>query len=107
MNRNKKTTAPDGVVNLDALIIEIKSMISSYSREIILVRSLNHIISKLNVIQEILQYNHRLPMQQVEEAVKEICKDDKSLNGVDIRFNFKNRFEEIDETKIGRIVANL
>ncbi|MUH37076.1 hypothetical protein D9O36_14585 [Zobellia amurskyensis] len=107
MKIQEKNIAPDGVVNIETLIIDIKSMISSYSREPNLVRSLNSIISKLNTIREILHYNHRLPMQQIEERIKEICKEDKYLNGVEIRINFTKKFGEIDETKIGRLTANV
>lgn len=104
--KNKKCLS-DGNVQIDEVTKDLHNMIYLNNPDTALVRSLHHLISKLTIVKEIMDYNPRLPLYQIEQVIISICREDPYLNGVDIRINFLNKYDSIDESKIGRIKVNV
>ncbi|WP_419211125.1 hypothetical protein ACNR9Q_10260 [Maribacter sp. X9] len=86
---------PDGYVQIDEVIKDLHNLIYQRSSDIWLVRYLNQLISKMNVTKEIISYNPRLPLQQIEQKIIEMCKG-ASYHGVNISISFITKYPERD-----------
>ena len=97
--KNKKIM-PDGYIQIEEVIKDLNNLIYQRSGDIWLVRSLNHLISKLNITKEIISYNPRLPFQQIEKEIIDMCKG-KSYHGVLLPISFITKYPERDMSNFG------
>lgn len=100
MEKETKTFLPDGYVQIDEVVKDIAHLIYMHNGNIMLVRSLNLLITKLNVAKEIICYKPRLPWQQIEQRMKEMCHG-REIHGVYAIFNFTSKFPIGDLSKYG------
>jgi hypothetical protein len=70
-------------------------------------RIIDNLIAKVNIILEIYRYNPRLPLYDIEQAIIELCKEDKSMQGATVQIIFKSKFQDIDMGKLGTIKVNV
>ena len=89
MEKDTKIFLPDGYVHIDEVVKNIAQLIYTHNGNIMLVRSLNLLITKLNVAKEIISYMPKLPLYQIDQAVISMCNEDPNLNGVYIKLLFK------------------
>ena len=68
-----------------------------------LVKTLNDLIIKLEIIIKKLNYNPRLPWYDIEKEVIDICKMDKSSHGVNSKLLFTSKFGVIDESRLSNL----
>lgn len=107
MEKGKEKMSPDGYVQIDEVIKDISSLTHQYSNDIMLVRLLNQLISKLNIAKEIICFLPKLPLHQTEQAISSLCRKDTSLHGVQVLFLFKTRSQNTDYAKIGKLTFNI
>ena len=89
---------PDGLNVLEDIRKDLLSAYSNINQSDFKVSMLNNLISKINIAIQILTFNPRLPLFQIEERIKEICNNDKTTNGVVVEIQFSERFEKIDKS---------
>lgn len=106
MRTKSKRTLPDGYVQIDEAIRDISNLVYMHRDNITIVRSLNLVHNKLNVTKEIISYNPRLPFQQIEKRIIELCKD-ATCHGVNITISFIKKYPENDKSKFGYLQVNI
>ena len=101
MKKENKKFLSDGYVQIDEVVKDINRLIYTHNENIMLVRSLNLLISKLNVAKEIINYMPKLPLHQIEQIVITACKEDPYMHGMHLTLLFKERSQITDFGKIG------
>jgi len=103
---NKKFL-PDGYVQIDEVIKDINRLIYTHNENIMLVRSLNLLVTKLNVAKEIISYMPKLPLHQIDQVVISMCNEDPNLHGVHIKLLFKSRNRITNYGKMGELTVEI
>tara|TARA_R110000744_G_scaffold316945_2_gene423625 strand:- start:15058 stop:15390 length:333 start_codon:yes stop_codon:yes gene_type:complete len=103
MEKENKKFLPDGYVQIDEVVKDIAHLIYMHNGNIMLVRSLNLLLTKLNVAKEIISYMPKLPLYQIDQAVISMCNEDPNLNGVYIKLLFKSRSKNTNYGKMGKL----
>ncbi len=107
MEKETRTFSPDGYVQIDEVVKDIAHLIYMHNGNIMLVRSLNLLITKLNVAKEIISYMPKLPFYQIDQAVISLFKKDTSLHGVYIKLLFKSISQITDLSKMGELTVEI
>ncbi|WP_299799201.1 hypothetical protein [uncultured Maribacter sp.] len=107
MEKETKTFLPDGYVHIDEVVKDIAHLIYMHNGNIMLVRSLNLLITKLNVAKEIISYMPKLPLYQIEQVVKKACIEDPYMHGMHLILLFKKRSQITDFGKVGKETVNI
>ena len=104
--KNTNTYIPDGLIILKEIR---KDLLSAYANNdsSLSVKTLNNLITKINIAIQVISYNPRLPLYQIEDRIKEICKEDNSTHGVTCNFLFTTKFGKIDYSKLSVLNINL
>tara|TARA_R110000765_G_scaffold2912_1_gene9068 strand:- start:27885 stop:28217 length:333 start_codon:yes stop_codon:yes gene_type:complete len=102
METQNKKYLPDGYVQIDEVVKDIAHLIYMHNGNIMLVRSLNLLITKLNVAKEIISYMPKLPLYQIEQVIINACKEDPYMHGMRLTLLFKERSQITDFGKIGK-----
>lgn len=106
MNVTKNTNLHklDGLMQIEELY---KDLLRLSSTTQLTPRVINNLISKVNIIIEIIRYSPRLPLFQVETSIKDICKRDPSTQGVIVEILFSKKYGEIDKTRLSKLIVNV
>ncbi|WP_178989530.1 hypothetical protein [Winogradskyella schleiferi] len=103
--RNQNTLNKSEILKrLEALYSD---MLSLRVNDILKVRVIDNLISKVNIIIEIIKYNPRLPLYDIENAIINLCKEDNSINGVNIQILFNKKFDDVDKNKMAYLIVNV
>ncbi|MEP2058023.1 MAG: hypothetical protein ABJJ05_09470 [Maribacter litoralis] len=100
MEKENKKFLPDGYIQIDEVIKDITQLVNTHNGNTMLVRSLNHLVTKLNIAKEIINYSPRLPFQQIEQKLKEMCKGNE-IHGAHVTFHFDSKYPNGDLSKFG------
>ena len=97
---------PDGLAMLEEIQ---KDLLSAYTNtnNSLSVRMLNSLITKVNIAIQIITFNPRLPLYQIEQNITDICTTDKSTHGVSCNFLFITKFGEIDFSRLSHLSINI
>ena len=107
METKNRKYLPDGYVQIDEVVKDISNLIYMHNGNIMLVRSLNLLITKLNVAKEIMIHLPKLPMNQIEQEIISLCKEDPYLQGIHLKLLFKSRSEITDFGKMGKLTLEI
>lgn len=100
------TYKPDGLIELEELYKDL-SRISINGNSPFSILVLNNLLIKVEIIIKKLQYQPRLPLYQIEEEITEICKLDKSTQGVVVKILFATKFGVIDDSRLSHLKVNV
>ncbi|WP_417195515.1 hypothetical protein [Bizionia sp.] len=104
--KNIKTYQPDGLSILEDIRRDLLSA-CSHADNSLSPRILHNLMSKINIAIEVINYQPRLPLHQIEERIKEICKNDKTTHGVTCNFLFTTKYGNIDYSKLSVLNVNV
>ncbi|WP_158973869.1 hypothetical protein [Cellulophaga sp. L1A9] len=68
---------------------------------------INALITKVNIMIEIVEYLPRLPLYDMEQEIIRMCKEDHSMQGINISLLFENKNPIIDYSKMGHLKINV
>lgn len=103
---NNKTYKPDGLNIIEDIH---KDLLSQYANEnnSLSIKKLSYLIAKTKLAIEVINYNPRLPLCQIEKEIIKMCKVDSSIQGVDVKIYFTTKFEKIDYSKLASLTVNV
>ncbi|KAB1067602.1 hypothetical protein F6U93_09970 [Tamlana haliotis] len=104
MYNNLEINQPEGVSSLENLY---KDLLSIKANDLLSSKIIDNLIAKVKVIIEIYRCKPRLPLYDIEKAIIELCKADKSIQGVTVKILFVSKFQNIDTSKLGLIKVNV
>lgn len=97
---------PDGLTALEELNKILLSELSNNNSQLS-IRILSEILRKVNIVIQIIGFKPRLPLFQIEETVKEICRADPSTQGVIIEMLFTKKYETLDRSKLSLLTIKV
>ncbi|MEB8345094.1 hypothetical protein OO010_03490 [Flavobacteriaceae bacterium KMM 6898] len=103
-NSLKEVTQQDGIIQLNQITNDLNRLKMDNNRDFILTNSLTNIIGQVENVWDILTFEPRLPLFQLENEIKLLYKKDSEMQGAIVQFLFTEKFregEEIDRSKIG------
>jgi len=103
---NTIITKPDGLSILKEIQTELLSAYAG-TNDSLSVKVLNNLLTKVNIALQIITYNPKLPLYQIEQSITEICKMDKSTHGVNCNFLFTTKFGDIDYSRLSHLTVKI
>ncbi|MGY0391944.1 hypothetical protein ACW5R3_05220 [Bizionia sp. KMM 8389] len=104
--KNIRTYEPDGL----KMLKEIRSDLlraSADANSSLSAKLIQNLMMKVSVAIEIIDFIPRLPLYQIEESVKEICRNDPSTHGVNCKLMFSSKHGEIDLSKMSELTVKI
>lgn len=75
---------------------------SQFSTQII-----NSLIAKVELMIKELEYDPRLPWEDLEQEIIKICRQDPSMHGVVVNILFANKFGVVDKSRLSQLTINV
>lgn len=104
--KNTTYNKPDGLTVLEECNKIILRELSNNNSELS-IRILSELMRRVNIGIQIISFKPRLPLFQIEETVKEICRADPSAQGVIIEMLFTKKYETLDRSKLSLLTIKV
>lgn len=104
--KNPRNFKIDCLSQLEDIQKDLLSSLANYNSTLS-ERLLKNLLTKINIAIQVISFNPRLPLFQIEERITEICKLDKSTHGVIVKILFTTKFGEIDNSRLAYLNVNI
>lgn len=106
MERNSKIYLPDGHLQAEEIIHDLQG-IRTINNDLIVEKSLRSVIGKLYSLIENLNFNPKIPWNQIEQKIITACKEDHEMHGILIKLLFMDRSQNTDYGKMGELIVKI